>query len=87
MIDEPLQLYGRAFVNGSIDDDTLMTIERGLIARITRVAHPPANAETYDGVLVPLHEPAGAVVHFDGDDPQAGPLIRYTKVTRRKSSQ
>jgi hypothetical protein len=31
--------------------------------------------------------PAGAVVHFDGDDPQAGPLIRYTKVTRRKSSQ
>ena len=28
--------------------------------------------------------PAGAVVHFDGEDPQAGPLIRYTKVTRRK---
>ena len=28
--------------------------------------------------------PAGAVVHFDGDDPQAGPLVRYTMVTRRK---
>ena len=28
--------------------------------------------------------PAGAVVHFEGDDPQAGPLIRYTMVTRRK---
>jgi Protein of unknown function (DUF3182) len=28
--------------------------------------------------------PAGAVVHFEGDDPQAGPLIRYTIVTRRK---
>jgi Protein of unknown function (DUF3182) len=28
--------------------------------------------------------PAGAVVHYDGDDPQAGPLIRYTMVTRRK---
>jgi hypothetical protein len=28
--------------------------------------------------------PAGAVVHFAGDDPQSGPLIRYTMVTRRK---
>src|SRR3954468_21917736 len=28
--------------------------------------------------------PAGAVVHFEGDDPQAGRLIRYTTVTRRK---
>jgi Protein of unknown function (DUF3182) len=28
--------------------------------------------------------PAGAVVHYEGDDPQAGPLIRYTMVTRRK---
>jgi Protein of unknown function (DUF3182) len=28
--------------------------------------------------------PAGAVVHFEGDDPQAGPLIRYTMVTRTK---
>jgi hypothetical protein len=28
--------------------------------------------------------PAGAVVHYNGDDPQAGPLIRYTMVTRRK---
>jgi hypothetical protein len=28
--------------------------------------------------------PAGAVVHFEGDDPQAGPLIRYTMVTRKK---
>jgi hypothetical protein len=28
--------------------------------------------------------PAGAAVHFEGDDPQAGPLIRYTMVTRRK---
>ena len=64
MIDEPLQLYGRAFVNGSIDDDTLITIDRGLITRITRVAHPPVNAETYDGVLVP-----GFIdVHVHGGD-------------------
>jgi hypothetical protein len=27
--------------------------------------------------------PKDAVVHFEGDDPQAGPLIRYTMVTRR----
>ena len=31
--------------------------------------------------------PAGAVVHFAGDDPQVGPLIRYTLVTRRKRSR
>jgi len=30
------------------------------------------------------HAPSGAVVHFAGDDPQSGPLIRYTIVTRRK---
>jgi hypothetical protein len=28
--------------------------------------------------------PKGAVVHFEGEDPQAGPLIRYTMVTRRQ---
>jgi uncharacterized protein DUF3182 len=28
--------------------------------------------------------PRGAVVHFEGDDPDAGPLIRYTMITRRK---
>jgi hypothetical protein len=26
--------------------------------------------------------PRGAVIHFQGDDPQAGPLIRYTTLTR-----
>jgi hypothetical protein len=26
--------------------------------------------------------PAGAVVHFHGDDPEDGPLLRYTVVTR-----
>jgi hypothetical protein len=30
------------------------------------------------------HAPSDAVVHFAGDDPQSGPLIRYTIVTRRK---
>ena len=26
--------------------------------------------------------PAGAVIHFHGDDPEDGPLLRYTVVTR-----
>ncbi len=29
--------------------------------------------------------PAGAVVHFQGEDPHLGPLLRYTIVTRAQS--
>ena len=31
--------------------------------------------------------PPGAVVHFRGEDPEAGPMIRYTIVTRRMRGQ
>jgi hypothetical protein len=32
------------------------------------------------------HEPpAGAIIHFAGEDPQLGPLLRYTVVKRKKS--
>jgi hypothetical protein len=31
----------------------------------------------------PCKIPPGAVVHFQGDDPEDGPLLRYTVVTRR----
>jgi len=30
------------------------------------------------------HPPRGAVVHFCGDDPEAGPVMRYTLVKRRR---
>jgi hypothetical protein len=30
------------------------------------------------------HPPKGAVVHFCGDDPEAGPVMRYTLVRRRR---
>jgi hypothetical protein len=26
------------------------------------------------------HAPANAIIHFDGEDPEAGPLLRYTVV-------
>jgi hypothetical protein len=32
----------------------------------------------------PCKIPPGAVVHFQGDDPEDGPLLRYTVVTRRR---
>jgi Protein of unknown function (DUF3182) len=32
------------------------------------------------------HAPAGAVVHFQGDDPRAGPMIRYTMLTGARST-
>lgn len=63
-MNDPLKLHGRAFVNGAIDDDTLLTIDGGVIRDIARVAHPPAEAETYDGVIVP-----GFIdVHVHGGD-------------------
>ena len=32
-----------------------------------------------------LEPPPGAIVHFHGDDPEAGPMLRYTLITRRTS--
>ncbi|MCU1349425.1 MAG: N-acetylglucosamine-6-phosphate deacetylase [Acidobacteria bacterium] len=48
-----MKLYGRAFIRGAIEADTLVTIDDATIGDITRRAHPPADAEPFDGVLVP----------------------------------
>jgi len=48
-----MKLFGRAFKHGAIEADTLISIEEGTIEDITRVAHPPADAEHVAGVIVP----------------------------------
>jgi N-acetylglucosamine-6-phosphate deacetylase len=58
------QLFGRAFVDGALHDDVLITLDGGVIADVARVASPPREAERVHGVLVP-----GFVdVHVHGGD-------------------
>jgi N-acetylglucosamine-6-phosphate deacetylase len=52
-VTERRQLWGRAFIGGSIDADTLVTLDGKIIADVRRVAAPPAWAERFEGVLVP----------------------------------
>lgn len=48
-----MKLYGRAFVRGAIEADTLLTIDDGVILDIAQTAHAPADAEQVAGVIVP----------------------------------
>ena len=58
------QLFARAFVDGAIHDDVLVTFERGVIVDVALTANPPRGAERLAGVLVP-----GFVdVHVHGGD-------------------
>ena len=58
------QLHGRAFVDGAIRDDILISLDGGVIADVAHAAKAPAGAERTDGILVP-----GFVdVHVHGGD-------------------
>ena len=57
-------LYGRAFVDGAIHDDVLVTFDGAVIADVARTTRVPADAERVRGILVP-----GFVdVHVHGGD-------------------
>lgn len=57
-------LFGRAFVDGAIHDDVLITLDGAVIADVARTAKVPADADRVQGVLVP-----GFVdVHVHGGD-------------------
>ncbi|WP_050423330.1 DUF3182 family protein [Bradyrhizobium tropiciagri] len=47
-------------------DSALQVVEATSVKRFGRLCKPPP----------------GAVIHFEGDDPEEGPLLRYTMVTR-----
>ena len=57
-------LYGRAFVDGALRDDMLVTIAEQVIVDAEQTTRVPAGAERVDGILVP-----GFVdVHVHGGD-------------------
>lgn len=57
-------LHGRAFVDGALRDDVLISIDGEVIADVAETTHVPADAERVRGILVP-----GFVdVHVHGGD-------------------
>jgi len=58
-----VRLYGRAFLRGAIEPDTLVTIRGGTL-EIGQVAHPPAQAQRVAGIIAP-----GLIdIHVHGGD-------------------
>ena len=58
------QLYSRAFVDGAIHEDVLVTLDGAIIADVERTTRIPADAERLPGILVP-----GFIdVHVHGGD-------------------
>ena len=58
------QLFGRAFVDGALHEDVLVSLDGAVIADVARTTTPPREAEVLRGVLVP-----GFVdVHVHGGD-------------------
>lgn len=59
-----MKIHGRAFVDGALRDDILITIEDQVIVDVAQHANVPANAERAHGIIVP-----GFVdVHVHGGD-------------------
>jgi N-acetylglucosamine-6-phosphate deacetylase len=57
-------IHGRAFVDGTLRDDILLTIEDQVIVDVAQTAHVPVKAERVSGIVVP-----GFVdVHVHGGD-------------------
>lgn len=48
-----MRLHGRAYVDGALRDDILVTIEDQVIVDVEQTAHVPAAAERVHGILVP----------------------------------
>src|SRR5689334_6817061 len=48
-----MKFFGRAFIAGAIEDDTLVTIADGVIASIDQIATPPADAQRVRGIIAP----------------------------------
>jgi N-acetylglucosamine-6-phosphate deacetylase len=66
-------IYGRAYVRGSIEDDTLITIDGAAIAAVTQTRDVPRDAERTASLIVPgfidLHIHGGDGADFmDGDE-------------------
>lgn len=59
-----MNVYGRAFVDGALRDDILITFDEGVILDVAQTTYVPAGAERVQGIVVP-----GFVdIHVHGGD-------------------
>ncbi len=75
-------LWGRAFVDGTINDDTLITIDGRILADVRRTTSPPQDAEHFEGVAVPgfidVHVHGGYGADFmDAHDEANGRILAF----------
>jgi N-acetylglucosamine-6-phosphate deacetylase len=76
------RIFGRAFVRGSIQEDTLITIADGTLADVEQTSSIPADAETTSALIVPglvdLHVHGGDGADFmDGDEESNGRILAF----------
>jgi N-acetylglucosamine-6-phosphate deacetylase len=76
------RIFGRAFVRGNIQDDTLITIADGALAVVEQTSSIPADAETTSALIVPglvdLHIHGGDGADFmDGDEDSNGRILAF----------
>ena len=74
-------LYGRAFVRGAVEPDTLVTIHGGVLS-VERTAHPPAQAQRVAGFIAPglidVHVHGGDGADFmDADERANEQILRF----------
>jgi N-acetylglucosamine-6-phosphate deacetylase len=73
------QIHGRAFVDGAIRDDILVTIRGSEIVDVGQAAVPPASADRVRGLMVPgfidVHVHGGDGADFTDGDPAANERI------------
>jgi N-acetylglucosamine-6-phosphate deacetylase len=73
------RLFGRAFVAGVIQEDTLITLCDGVVAEVTQSAIAPAGALRTGGVITPgfvdIHVHGGDGADFMDADPQANARV------------
>jgi N-acetylglucosamine-6-phosphate deacetylase len=46
-------IHGRAYVDGALREDILITVDKGVILDVAQTANVPANAERVGGIIVP----------------------------------
>jgi N-acetylglucosamine-6-phosphate deacetylase len=76
------KLYGRAFIDGAVQDDVLVTLDGALIGDVRLAVRPPAGAEPVDGVMVPafldVHVHGGRGADFmDASDDAVAQVLAF----------
>lgn len=76
------QLFGRAFVDGAMRDDILLTIDNGILADVAQTRSAPAGAERVAGFILPgfidVHVHGGDGADFmDGDEESVSRVLAF----------